>query len=344
MPGLGCEISSDPPLVSPDASKLNTLLLGAIGLDVSGRASPRGVHSALGVSNWFCILSRPHFSCFDAAYGFVRREPPESPVAVPRAVRNEFVLFTALAALLPAALDREWLPLLTATDAAPEFGFGTSVCELSCDEIAAIGRKAERRGDYVRLERLGDEEDEAERPRLGRPHRLGLQKSDFRDVISLRATKQEHSGVMELKGVLLSLRWLLRSAARHSKRIVMLIDAKAALSAVAKGRTSAPAFQRTLCSIDALLLAGNVLLRPVYIPSEDNPADAPSRGRRRRPTTRRVLKKPGYSKVDHRLRHELLEEMRTSLLADELLRRNRPTPTRVLKASLRARGDARPFF
>ena len=163
-------------------------------------------------------------------------------------------------------------------------------------------------------------------------------------MLSLKATRPEHAGIMELKGVLLSRRWVFRPARRHSKRLVLLIDAKAALCAVAKGRTNAPAFHKTLCSIDALLLATNTLLRPVYIPSEDNPADALSRGRRRRPTTRRVFKKPGCSKVDHRLRRELLEEMRTSLLADELLRRNRPTPTRVLKASIRARGDARPFF
>ena len=36
----------------------------------------------------------------------------------------------ALAALLPAHLDRQWLPLLTAMDAAPEFGFGASVCAM----------------------------------------------------------------------------------------------------------------------------------------------------------------------------------------------------------------------
>jgi hypothetical protein len=333
MTGLGCEISASPPLVSPDAAKLHWLLLASLGLDLGGRASPRCVHSALGVSNWLCILSRPHFSCFDDAYRFVLREPPESVTAVPRDVRNEFVLFASLAALLPAALDREWLPLVAATDAAPEYGFGTSVRELPCDRIAEIGRKAERRGDFVRLDRLGDAEDEPERPRLGRPHRLGLQKSDFKDVLSLQASKPEHAGIMELKGVLLSLRWLLRAARRYHKRIVMLIDAKAALCAVAKGRTNAPAFRRTLCSINALLLASDTLLRPIYVPSEDNPADAPSRGRRRRPVRRRVLNKLGFSKTQRELHHEL-QRMR---MVDELLRIGRPTASRDLKASLSVR-------
>ena len=142
----------------------------------------------------------------------------------------------------------------------------------------------------------------------------------------------------------MSLRWLLRSASRHGKRIVMLIDAKAALCAVAKGRTNTPAFHKTLCSIDALLLASNLLLRPVYIPSEDNPADAPSRGRRRRPIDRRVLKKPGFSK-ENRCMHRLREE---ALLIDEVLRRNllgepvRPAADIARELRQKRRCDVRP--
>ncbi len=151
--------------------------------------------------------------------------------------------------------------------------------------------------------------------------------------MSLKAARPEHAGVMELKGVLLTLRWLMRSSARHGKRAVMLIDAKAALCAVAKGRTNAPAFHQTLCSIDAVLLATNTLLRPVYVPSEDNPADAPIRGRRSRPVDRRVLKKPGFSKVRRRLYHLCVEEA----LIEELLRINRPTPLTELKAAVARR-------
>ncbi len=176
--------------------------------------------------------------------------------------------------------------------------------------------------------------------RLGKPHSLGLCKDDFRDVLSLKATKPEHAGVMELKGVLLTLRWLMRSSSRHGKRVVLLVDANAALGAVAKGRSNAPAFHRTLCSIDALLLATNTLLRPVYVPSGDNPADAPSRGRRRRPVTRRVLRKPGFSKVRRRLHHLAEEEA----LIQELLRINWPTPRAELKAAVaRRRAGAQPW-
>ncbi len=203
---------------------------------------------------------------------------PENEVQdVPTSVICELSLFVSLAPLLTAVLDRQWLPLVTACDAAPEYGFGASVCRVAAEVMAEIGRKAERRGDYVRLARDGTADDESERPRLGRPHRLNLNKASFRDVLSIKAEKVEHSGVMELKGVKLLFRWLLRSAKHFHRRIVMLIDAKAALCALAKGRTGAPSFRPTLCSINAHVLASDSLLRPVCVPSEGNPADAPQK-------------------------------------------------------------------
>ncbi len=331
--GLGCELTALPPRAAPEASKLATLILATTNLSTVRRASPRGLHGMLGLGSWFCILSRPHYSCFNSIYGFVMRLPEDVVVDVPADVIGELALFAALAPLLTAGLDREWLPLITACDAAPEYGFGASVCATPPETVADLGRKAERRGDFIRLARDGSADDEPERPRLGRPHRLGLTKSGFHDVLSIKAAKAEHSGVMELKGVLLLLRWLLRSSRHFHHRIVMLIDAKAALSAVAKGRTGAPSFRPTLCSINAHLLASDTLLRPIYIPSEDNPADAPSRGRRRRPGIRRVLKKPGFCKAERRL-HRLLQETR---LVDELLRRNWPTPPVKLKAAVARR-------
>ena len=58
----------------------------------------------------------------------------------------------------------------------------------------------------------------------------------------------------------------------------MLIDAKAILGAIAKGRTSAGTFKVQIRKISALLLASDISLFPVYVPSEHNPADGPSRG------------------------------------------------------------------
>ena len=112
------------------------------------------------------------------------------------------------------------------------------------------------------------------------PRELRINKRHFVDVLSIRAKLIEHAGVLEARGLLLLLRWWLRSVHRHGCRMLALIDAKAILAATAKGRSGAPGFKQILRSIAAHLIAGNVLIYPLYVPSEDNPSDAPSRGKR----------------------------------------------------------------
>ena len=227
----------------------------------------------------------------------MRRLPGEKTQPVPRAVLDELLIFAALAPLLTAALDRQWCTTVVATDTAPEFGLGVSVADLPLDEVASLGTLSERRGDFIRLSRDGSTA-EPEKPRVGNPHRLHLRQEDFRDVLSIRAQRREHSGILELKGVLLGLRWLLRSTSRFGSRLLFLIDAKAALCAVAKGRSGSSFFNGTLCSISALLLTTSCLLRRLYMQSEDNSANHPSRERWRRPETKTVLKKHSFSKPE----------------------------------------------
>ena len=145
----------------------------------------------------------------------------------------------------------------------------------------------------MRLTRDGDSEDEEERPRLGTPHKLGLRKSDFTTVVSARAQYRAHSGALEATAVVLLLKWLLRSPSKHAHRVVALVDAQAVLGAAAKGRTSALTLKREIRKVAAFTLAGDFLMRYVYVPSEDNPADAPSRGIRRR------VREGGRQSVNH---------------------------------------------
>ena len=62
------------------------------------------------------------------------------------------------------------------------------------------------------------------------------------------------------------------------KRLLFLLDARAVLGAFAKGRSSAPSLFRAVRQAAALQLAGDLVVRWVYITSESNLADAPSRG------------------------------------------------------------------
>ena len=94
-------------------------------------------------------------------------------------------MILGLAPYFEADLRREWAPMLTATDASSEFGFGASVAPCTQDVARQVGRLAEIRGAYVRLTRDGGPTDEPERQRLGQPHRLHLSKRAFKDVLSM---------------------------------------------------------------------------------------------------------------------------------------------------------------
>ncbi|OLQ01807.1 hypothetical protein AK812_SmicGene15416 [Symbiodinium microadriaticum] len=277
MTGLGCDISNSPAVVEPNQAKLANMVLSLCDVLCQEQASPRAMTSALGVLQWFCLLQRGMLSIFDEVYAFTARGDPDSVQPLPCCVQGELFTALALAPLLAAGLDRQFLDELLACDAAPEFGFGVSSLSCGRKTVERVGRLAERRGDYVRL--VAELGDGPEVPRLGSPHRLPFRKSHFRTLISCAARKQAHSGLLECHGVLLALKWVARSAKRHHRRPVVLVDAKAAIGSISKGRSSARALRRVLRSTAAVCLASDLLPRLVYIPSESNPADAPSRGK-----------------------------------------------------------------
>ncbi|OLP95208.1 hypothetical protein AK812_SmicGene22693 [Symbiodinium microadriaticum] len=164
LTGLGCDISASPPMVQPASGKQARLVLATCDLLVSERGM---------------------FSIFSQVYDFVREQPESEKQRVPASVLDELFVSLALAPLLPASLDREFLPEVLACDAAPEFGFGVTLAQCGKHLAEKVGRLSERRGDYVRLEHSAEDPPEVER--MGTLHRLPLKKTDFKQLISCKA-------------------------------------------------------------------------------------------------------------------------------------------------------------
>jgi hypothetical protein len=293
MVALGCDLSAEPPSVEPHSCKLFALFAAFLSLLQEPVASPKALSRALKVAQWFCLLQRPMFAVFDMVYEFVREGATNQhmPVPLPVPVRNEIAVATFLMPLLGADLSRNFLNKLTACDACPDFGFGVSCVECSDRVARQVGRLAERHGDFIRLYRRPD--DPLEKDRLGVPHRLPFCQDDFRVVISKRARWAAHSGILEAHGLLLAVKWLSRTPQHHGHRVPILVDAKAVLGAAAKGRSSAPGLRGVLRHLAAITMGCNFLLYLVYIPSESNPADKPSRGIRPRRRVRKHVTKTG---------------------------------------------------
>ena len=158
--------------------------------------------------------------------------------------------------------------------------FGRYYAPILEEFARSFGRWAELRGDYIRL--FPREGDPVEKSRIGNPRRIDLAQGDFTHVISSRARWNAHSSALEAHGVALVVRWATRNAVTHHRRIPLLVDAKAVVGAATKGRSSSGILRGPLRALAAMTLAADMLLRIIYIPSESNPSDAPSRGIRRR--------------------------------------------------------------
>ena len=82
------------------------------------------------------------------------------------------------------------------------------------------------------------------------------------------------------------------------------MDAQAVRGALQKGRSSAGTLRHPIAQAGAIMLACNLRLRFAYLPSESNPADAPSRGVRVPRASRLKCKKSMKSKQSRDARAE----------------------------------------
>ena len=87
----------------------------------------------------------------------------------------------------------------------------------------------------------------------------------------------EHINSLELRACLACLRWRMEHLQEHDCRILHLTDSLVCLHSMTRGRTSSRRLRRTLCRINSLLLAHNVVGLWGYVSTDLNPADRPSR-------------------------------------------------------------------
>ena len=83
-----------------------------------------------------------------------------------------------------------------------------------------------------------------------------------------------------------AVRWASSRPAARSSRLLLFCDSTAVVGALCKGRSSSPLLLRRLRQISAFLFAFSLRLHVVWLPSELNPADYPSRNPRQGPFLR----------------------------------------------------------
>lgn len=97
--------------------------------------------------------------------------------------------------------------------------------------------------------------------------------------IFLQVDHKDQINSLELRAILLTLRWRALHLKESNVRFSHLTDSYVCMSIVSKGRTSSVALRRVLRKVAAWLLAYNLQMTLVHVESTDNPTDAASRER-----------------------------------------------------------------
>ena len=101
-------------------------------------------------------------------------------------------------------------------------------------------------------------------------------------LLSYKWKQQGHITMLEAVAVLDLLKKLTRTAELSDKKAILMVDNQGVVGILAKGRSSARLLQGPLRRISALQIASHVRLLVVWVKSEWNPGDGPSRWVKRR--------------------------------------------------------------
>ena len=269
---LGLQLVQGKYLV-PKVERLCDLLCGVILLLSTKRTSEKHFATFFGVLQWTLLVNRPLLSCCHYVYGFLDVEN-DTVVDIPMKVLNELGLITTLIFATAVDLRAGWAPFVWATDGAESFGYGGASAPCHPDVTKYLASFVHIEGHQFIPTDIYDKTEVVNPSAVEMP----LRYRDFKRRFSQRSTKRFHASKLEAGALGIAVRAISRQAMCHRQRVLLLVDAKALLFAVRKGRSSAPSFIHGLRGIAALALAADLRMHFGYIASAHNPADPPSRG------------------------------------------------------------------
>ena len=256
-------------------SDLAKLTLGVLQI---GWASCRLLQQLLGLFAAVFVFKREMFSVFHHIFKFVDglSETPWTWTRLPAFILDEL---RAAMLLLPLAESDLRAPLSTnlwATDATPTAG-GAVSCEVPKHVIEKLYEISEQRGAHVRLDggRPGDED---HLKLSGRSSEVGLLALSLPWTVraQYRFRHISHINLQEARALVREL----KEESKHTRnpiRQVILTDSMVCLGAVAKGRSSSFRLNGVLRCLLPYLVSGRITIALIWIPTDMNPSDDPSR-------------------------------------------------------------------
>ena len=250
-------------LLQPQANKMYALLAYTLHVLRTGETTGTELSVLVGHWTWLCMLKRSALGVMNGVYHFVTAYQFKRK-ALPPAVRRELWQLIGIAPLLMTDLSAGFSSTLHATDASL-FGNGVVQLKHAADrELNILWMQSrikwhERRLDCVD-ELLAD-----------------LSGRQWTVIVSRPWRYPAHINQLELQSCLTLLRHIVSCADTLESRYITLIDNTVAYYNIRKGRSSRDRLRGVMSKLSALMLASGVILIPIWVESELNPADTASR-------------------------------------------------------------------
>ncbi len=271
---LGMALHDDG-VVMPSQSQLNRIITDTQRiLATPTTIQRRFLESTLGRWIWILLLNRPLLSVISSeTFHYVAATGPDT---IPTCTLSELQALLDALPFLVADLKSQPFDLAYATDASLQGG-GVCVRELRFEEWVELAECRERRGWYTRFSDW-ESTDLDQRPcRQPTSTVLRFSLSEFwRPIIATPWRFDDSINILEAHALQLGLRNLLERRGSGS-RPLFLLDSTAVLGAISKGRSASSRLNHQCRRVAALLCGGNLRPAWVWVPSETNPADQPSR-------------------------------------------------------------------
>lgn len=242
-----------------------------------GKVDVATVRSLVGRWLWACMVRRPSLSLLSKTFAFINRFQ-SGKAKLWMSCKRELAALCALAPALvgsTAAHDST----VFATDASTP-GYGVTYCR--SEDVEHLLHYVETRGYHVRLDPVINDALAAAAvavaPRDPPALRVWVLGQRWLVAVKGRFRVRSHINRQEIIATILALRWMGQQKRFWGARVFLLCDSTVAVGALAKGRSSARALTALCRRFAGLTLTFGIEVSLIWVSTDINPADGPSRG------------------------------------------------------------------
>jgi hypothetical protein len=274
---LGAEVDGQNGLVRISPKRLLKLRAATQWVLLVGKATGEQIASLVGSWAWVMLLFRPSLSIFRRVYKFAACAGTRR-FTLWHSVRGELTTACNLSPLFQSDLRAHFWSRAIASDAS-ESAMGVVSAPISRASSVNLASVSMHQHALLRLQQspsfsLQHHQLQLE---LSRQAAQFITTSHWTTLISYPWNTPEHINSLEFRALLAAIRWAASHPSGFNARVTAFTDSQVVFFAASKGRSSSRALYHRMRSLAAYLLAFGIRLRLTWIPSELNPADAPSR-------------------------------------------------------------------